>query len=274
MVRTDYSFNISKLLRYQFSMKHRQNLNFRRLTQATGILTLLLSSGSVSAQLAIISYEMERSTVTPSRPGSIVNTNVSADNLVAGEGINVKDEGAEQWAWRDWGTGISSADAALASNKYWQWGFDITGNVDIDLSTLDISIDKTSNGPDDFEIRSSVNGGSTQTLFTHDFAGSFGSAVVFDSIELTGISSLQDLVLGDSIVFTLIGFNGNAFNGGNLGIVNHGSFAGGDGLVINGNIAAVPEPHQYALIVGLSLVTIAGIQRFAKIETGRTPTKI
>ena len=236
-------------------MKHlAESSSFRK---SIILLTLLSQNIAGQAQLTIVSYEMEKSTITETRPGNVVNGNVSADNLTAGSGINPKDEGSGQWAWRDWGTGIATADSALASNKFWSWGFNVTGNVDIDLTTLDISVDKTLRGPDDFEIRAAVNGGGSSTVFTHDFAGSFGSAVDFANVDLSGFASLQNLTLGDSVEFTLIAFNGTGGTGGNLGIVNEGTFADGDGLVISGTVSPVPEPLEFSIITAVALAGLA-----------------
>lgn len=228
----------------------KENVNSLNYRCIKGILLFALLVGMAAKPNAavILSYEMEKSTVSSTIAGSTVNENISADSLTAGSALTVKDEGTGQWAWGGWTPGLSSASAAIAANEYWTWGFDVAQNVDLDLTTLDISIDRTRSGPDDFEIFVSVNGGSSSSVFTHNYNDFFGSAVDFPDIDLSGISSLQNLSNGDSVVFTLAAFNTEASSIQYLGIQNEATFAGGDGLVINGTVSPVPEPEHYAIV--------------------------
>ncbi len=220
-------------------------------------LVLLLAMLTNLKAATILTYEMEKSTITPTIAGNIVNANISADNLIGGSGLTPKDEGSGQFAFQGWTTDATAQDA-IDANDFFQWGFDITGSIDLDLTSMDISLDRTFSGPDDFEIRASVNGGASSTVFTHDFNGSFGSAQNFTNIDLTGFASLQNLTQGDSVVFLLPAFSGS---GTNLGIVNQGSFTDGDGLVINGDVTVVPEAEHYSLIFCGTLMGLGCLYR-------------
>ena len=68
------------------------------------------------------------------------------------------------------------------------------------LATMDIRLDRSGTGPDDFEIQASVNGGTAVSLLTHDFNDS-ANEVEFTNVDLSAIGALTQ---GDSVVFTLV----------------------------------------------------------------------
>jgi len=185
--------------------------------------------------------------VTSIAANANTNGNVTADDLVAGSGLNVQN--FSTFNFSGWDVGSTSFDAAVAANDFWSWGFSVTNpGVTIDLTDMAIRLDRSSSGPDDFEIQASVNGGSPSSVLTFDFMDG-ASGVTFTGVDLSGLGTV---VTGDTVVFTLAAFNSESVNGTfDLETVTSG---GTDSIQINGVITkAVPEPTT-AAILGIGLV--------------------
>lgn len=160
-----------------------------------------------------------------------VDASVSADNLEAGSGIDVLN--FSTFNFTNWDPANTSYSDAVADDEKWTWGFDVTAvATDITLSTMDIRLDRSGSGPDDFEIKASVNGGAEVSLLTHDYNDS-SSGVNFLGVD---ISALGTLSTGDSIVFTLAAFNAES-TGGTFDLETITYPGGNDSIVINGTIS-------------------------------------
>ena len=137
----------------------------------------------------------------------VVAPEVTADNLVAGTGIDV--QAFSTFNFSNWDPANTSFADAVAADEVWTWGFDVTSLVDIDLTTMDIRLDRSSTGPDDFEIQASVNGGAATTVLTYNYNdGTVG--VNFIGVDLSSIGTVSN---GDSVVFTLGAFNAESTTG-------------------------------------------------------------
>lgn len=192
----------------------------------------------------ILDYNAASSTTNPTLTATNVNSNVTADAMAGGAGITAT-SGSGSWNWRSWDTANSSYAAAVADSDIWTWGFDVTQNVQLDLTTMDIRLDRSSQGPSSFEIRASVNGGSATSLLIVPSLAVGGQD--FAAIDL---SSLGPLSQGDSVVFTLGAFNSSHINGTfELETFTSQTY----GLRINGTItAAVPEPAAIGALTGIA----------------------
>lgn len=212
-------------------------------------------AASVANAAVITQYTTAGSTT--SLAASIVDPGVTADDLVAGSGLNVQT--FSTFNFTGWNTTSTSFAAAVAENDFWTWGFDVTSSDPLDLTTMDIRLDRSGSGPDDFEIQASVNGGTPVTVLTHDYEDS-SSGVTFTGVDLSGIATLNQ---GDSVVFTLAAFNSES-NAGSFDLETVTFPGGSDSLVINGEFAtvAIPEPSSVALMmlgaVAVSAVSMRG----------------
>ncbi len=186
--------------------------------------------------VTVLEYQTAASTSNATLTPSIADSSITADLMTAGSGLTANN--GSTWNWKGWDTASTSFDAAVGANDYWTWGFDVTDNVSIDLTSMDIRLDRSGTGPDDFEIQASVNGGSAVSLLTHDY-GDSDAGVDFTGVDLTGIGLLGP---GDSLVFTLAAFNSEGTSGTfDLETVD---FNGSDprSLRIEGTVSAVPLP--------------------------------
>ncbi len=205
------------------------------------------------AQYSVADLIIQYTTVTAvtSMPPIATNPAVSGDNMVAGSGLTP--QGASTtWNFNSWNTASTSFAAAVAANDFWRWGFDVTSPVFIDLTTMDIRLDRSGTGPDDFEIQATVNGGPGFSVLSHNYNDS-ADGVNFLDVDL---SSLPVLVQGDSVEFTLGAYNSEASTGTfDLETI---TFPGGtDAIVIEGTVAAVPEAS--AFLFGGLLCGVIGV---------------
>ena len=104
--------------------------------------------------------------------------------------------------------------------------------ADVTLTGLDIRLDRSGTGPDDFEIQAAVNGGTPISITTFDYNDS-DAGVNFENLSL---AALGDLSAGDSVVFTLGAFNSES-TGGSFDIENNGGI--GINILGTSSIAAL-----------------------------------
>jgi hypothetical protein len=194
----------------------------------------------VFAQASVADLIIQYSTANGVTSMAPVATNpaVSGDNMIAGSGLATQSGGT--WNFSQWNIASTSFAAAVAANDFWSWGFDVTSLALIDLTTMDVRLDRSTTGPDDFEIQASVNGGPGITVLTHNYNDS-DTAVNFLNVDL---STLPLLVQGDSVVFTLGAFNSEAA-GGTFDLETITFPGGTDAIVIEGTVVAVPEASAF-----------------------------
>jgi hypothetical protein len=183
-----------------------------------------------------------------------VNPAVAGTNLEAGSGLAVQT--FSTFNFSDWDPSNASYADAVADDEVFTWGFTVTDALaTIDLTTLDIRVDRSGTGPDDFEVRVAVNAGPETTVLTHDY-GDTTSGVNFLGVDLSAISGLG---LGDTVTFTLGAFNAESAAGTfDLETI---TFPGGnDSIVVSGDITVIPEPST-ALLLGMGLAALGGRRR-------------
>ena len=206
----------------------------------------MLFGSTANADDIIVEYTTAGSTT--SLAAGQADANVAADNLDAGSGLNVQT--FSTFNFTGWDTASTTFEQAVAANDFWSWGFDVTAaGAVISLTEMNIRLDRSGSGPDDFEIRGSVNGGAAVTLLTHDYNDS-SSGVTFTDVD---ISALGTVSTGDSVEFVLAAFNSESAAGSfDLETV---TFPGGtDSLQILGNVSVVPEPSSAIVLAAGALV--------------------
>jgi hypothetical protein len=213
------------------------------------LFAILLSLAFVTQANAamIVEYGADTSTGFVTLPDANA-AEVTPANLIAGSGL--VDASGGTWNFSGWDTASTSFAAAVAANDNWTWGFTVSDDVNIDLTTMDIRLDRSGTGPDDFEIQASVNAGTPITVLSHNFNDSDAS------LDFLGVSlaSLGTLSLGDVVTFTLGAYNSEGTGGTfDMETINFGG-GGTYGLIINGDVSAViPEPSS----VLMSLMAIS-----------------
>lgn len=220
-----------------------------RTTLALAIATFSASASAIS----LLEYAVVAATANATMPASVVNSNVTATVVTPGAGITAN--AGATWNFAGW-NGTSFADAVSKGDT---WTFSMTANADIDLTTLDIRLDRSNTGPGDFEIRASVNGGAPVTLLSGTALNTAGAD--FLNVDISALS----LTSGDTVAFTLAAFNASNVTAGTFDLETINFSSGGTyGLRINGDLATtapaptqVPVPAAALALLGLSLAGIA-----------------
>jgi hypothetical protein len=217
----------------------------------------LLISGIACAMVSQVSGDILVQYLTAGSTDTLipnfVNAAVSGDNLMSGSGLT--QQTFSTFNSQGWDVASTTFEAAVAANDYWSWGFDVTApGTTITLTTADFRLDRSSTGPEDVEIRATINGSSEVSLFTFNYAGGT-SGVTFTDVDISALGSVST---GDSVEFVLAAFNSSAETGSfDLETV---TFPGGsDSMVINGTV--VPEPSTIAAILGLFALGFVVVRR-------------
>ncbi|MCA9152607.1 MAG: hypothetical protein KDA92_25060 [Planctomycetales bacterium] len=145
--------------------------------------------------------------------------------LVRGEGLSP-------------GTGgtFNSSGWTEEPTDYLEWGW--SSSQPINLSDLDLRYDRSSSGPAVVDIQLSVNGGAFQSIF-HDSDVNVSGEDNFD-IDLSAFTSVS------SAAFRLFG-TGASSGAGTFDIEPLSGVSPARGIVVNGSVAAVPEPSSFVL---------------------------
>ncbi len=140
----------------------------------------------------------------------------------------------------------TSFAAAVADGEAWTWGFDVTAAVNIGLTTMDLRVTRGNSGPDDFEIRGSVNGGTPISLLTYDFNDSTANPRWKD-LDISGLGTVTQ---GDSVEFTLAAFNAEQefADAASFWMLTFPPPLTGDPWTVRGTITAIPEPVALVLV--------------------------
>lgn len=200
----------------------------------------ILAASALSANATVLVQYGTAGSTTSLAPVT-VNAAVSAANLNAGSGIDVL--AFSTFNFTNWDPANTSFADAVADDEVWTWGFTADAVSNIDLTTMDIRLDRSGSGPDDFEIKVSVGGAAGVSVLTHDF-GDSSAGVNFLDVDLSGIT----VAAGQEVIFTLAAFNAES-TGGTFDLETITFPGGNDGIVINGNVSPVPVPAAAWLLL-------------------------
>lgn len=189
-----------------------------------------------------------------------VATNLTAGGLTRGSGISTSGSGAAN-AWG--GTGFeqapnnSTAALGLAAGDFAT--FQVTAAAGYQLSLSDIgayNIRRSGTGPTSGQWQYQVGAGAFVDIGTTITWGTTTTSAgnSKSSIDLSGISALQNVAAGTTVTFRVINF-GSTGTGGTWYFNDPADTTAND-LTVNGSLLAVPEPSSLALlaICGLGLL--------------------
>jgi len=205
---------------------------------------IVAALASDSEAVLIAEYQTAASGSNATLTASATDASIVADVMAAGPGIGTAS--GSTWNWNQWGnstTPFTSFETAVSGGDFWTWGFDVSAPMTVvSLTDMELRLDRSGTGPNEGEIRASINGGTEVSLLTFDY-GNSDSGVDFTGIDL---STLGPLTTGDSIEFTLAAWgadSGGISTGGTFDLETI-DFGGSDprALRINGVVAAIPEP--------------------------------
>jgi len=180
--------------------------------------------GALPAQAEmIVAYDASNSPTGAAATEWLAGTTASA--LIRGSGLGA-------------GTGatFNSSGWSDEPTDYLEWGW--SSSVPLDLSDLDIRYDRSTSGPSVIGIQLSINGGGYTSIFSDA------------SVNVNGEDNLDiDLSAFDRVTsasFRLFG-SGASSGTGTLDIEPLTGISPDRGIVVNGTVAAVPEPGGFEL---------------------------
>ena len=239
----------------------------KKLALGGGVLSLLLASAAPAA--VVLDYDLTGATTTAPADWSPTTTDpgITGAQLTRGPGV-VAAGLTNGFSSDNWTLGSSSA-TAQTNGDYYQWGLTVQSGFEADLSTLDFSIRRSAtNAPTNYEVYASFDGftssyGTPVSTFQYlgRSSGTAPTTVVpgqwmttdtpgqnagnpITTIDLTGVSALQDIAAGSTVTFRLIVW-GDLAGAADTNTVALGRV---DGPEIGGTVTAIPEPAGIALL--------------------------
>lgn len=184
---------------------------------------------------------------TTSLAASSSDASVTPNNLTAGTGIDVQN--FSTFNFTNWDPANTSAQDAIDDDETWRFGFNALANIA--LTTLDIRLDRSGTGPDNFELFAAIDMGPRTSILSFDFNDAT-AGVNFLNVDLSSFS----LTAGQSMGFLLAAYNSESTSG----TFDLETFSGDVALRISGDVAAVPVPAAVWLF-GSAMMGLAGVRR-------------
>ena len=207
---------------------------------------------SANAQL-LLGWDLEGE----SSPGTSLADNIAAGlqtggtlNTLSRTGLGVN-SGFNSFNSNTW----NLTDTFDQTNKYISFTLAPTSGNQVTLTSLEYAINGSNTGPRNGRWGFSLDGGSTFT-FQPDFF------VTNPAPTSLAIWDFADVTTANAVEFRFWTFGTVSINGGTstaAGTTRIANISGND-LILNGSVAAIPEPQAIALLVG-SLAAIAIFRR-------------
>ena len=220
----------------------------KNMMMKSAILAAAFAVASTAAQaITLVSFEgVNGATVngTDEAPG------VTQFNL--GRSIGLTQNAGLTFNSRDWEEGVDKL-TALANNNAIFWGLVIDASSPYDLTTLEIDYDRSNTGPTSMAIDLFIDNVFQAEVFSNNAVANSASQTA--TVDLSAFSNVT------GAVFFRLSAWGASSALGTFDIEN--DLAGGRGIIISGEVAAVPLPAGLPLLAG-SLALLAGLRRRQK----------
>lgn len=194
-------------------------------------------SSTLVGNAGIVTFDVSSQPGNQASTSPVVAPNVFATSLVRGPGLNTA-------------SGIGSFNASgfttmpsIDLTDYFQFTVTAAPGYALDLEELVLGERRSLTGVREFQIRTSLD---QFTTFTSQYSFSVpdSDALRDHSISLTGLSGVTD-----TVDIRIYGFAAES-SAGTWRLVHHSDYGG---IVLNGTVAAVPEPSS-ALLFGTAMM--------------------
>lgn len=241
----------------------------------TAVFAMAVSAAANAA--VIVDYDLTGLTTTApaSTSATAVGVGITGHELTRGPGVEAAGL-TNGFSADNWTLGSSLA-TAIASDEYYQFGFDVDATHRVSLSTFDTSLRRSAvNGPDNFHLFASFDGFATpgfEVASWNYFGRNSGTApnpvtpfqwMTTDTPGQGNGNPITPQLLSDDPQLLNIGPNTSVtFRlyvwGDNDGAADSNTVALGriDGPTIEGVITQVPEPASMLLVCGVAMLGLA-----------------
>ncbi len=226
----------------------------RRLSIVGYLLLSVALAADLNADFVIVGYNSTNPNGSNGPPSPNLNAAESqfVTPLQLSRGAGVNPNQGITFNSNNWST-ASTVD--LSSDKYIQWGW--SGSTQsLDLSSMTLQYDRSNSGPTRLAIAVSINGGLFSSIFTDN------SVFVGDDTNAISLASFRSV---NSATFRLFGFNASSTSG-TLDIERFTTDPDPSrGIVVRGDITAVPEPSSFILVAALMVLALPAVRRNASL---------
>lgn len=216
----------------------------KRLTiVAVAIFSVLLLSSSIFGQIVIGGFNTSTQTGgtnnfgTSPLPPSTVATNAAVGGLTRGSGVSTTGTGAARAMG---GVAFNTADAAasIAANKFFTFTVKANSGYTLSLSSINpFDYRRSTTGPPSGLVQYQINGGAFVDITTVSFTSTASTGGSIPSINLSGITALQNLPDTSTVTFRIVPYGASASTGTFYFFDVANSTA--DDLAVNGTLSAV-----------------------------------
>lgn len=184
--------------------------------------------------------------------------NVSVVGLTRGAGVQTTQTAATR-AWGGHGFDAANVAAALTANDFATCG--VAANAGYRVSFTAVSrfdYRRSSSGPTTGVLQYQVGAGSFVSVATNAYASTSSSGAVLPTIDLSGISALQNVGPGTNVTFRLVNFGGTAATG--TWYVYDQAVSTAPDFAITGSVTPLAGPPASAPVLTLFSVTNSQMQ--------------
>ncbi len=222
----------------------------RRLLIVGYLLLSVVLATDLRAEVVIVGYNSTNPNGSNGAPSPNLNAAesqfVTALQLSRGAGLTANQGVAFNSS--NWST---ETTVNLNSNKYLQWGWSASSQL-LDLNSMTLQYDRSNTGPTKLAIAVSINGGVFQSIFSDD------DVFVGDETHTISLSNFRSVT---SATFRLFAFNAPVTTG-TLDIERFTTDPDPSrGIVVRGDITAVPEPGSFIMVAALMVLGLVATLR-------------
>ncbi|NDE11117.1 MAG: hypothetical protein EBZ95_11225, partial [Chitinophagia bacterium] len=171
---------------------------------------------------------------------STSNSNVTNGALIRGSGIVTTGSAAAR-GWGGLGFNYTTADLAIAANRFATFSTNVNSGYSMTLSSLNpFGYRVSSTGASSVALQYQINSGSFTTITTFTSLSTSSSGSTFPTIDLTGIAELQNLPSNSVVTFRIVPFGASGATG-TFYIYDNANTTSND-LVLNGFVSQLPAP--------------------------------
>jgi endonuclease/exonuclease/phosphatase family metal-dependent hydrolase len=204
---------------------------------SSATLTVTGSSGGGSGLVVAWDVNGQSNFGTQGLSATQVATGVTnTPGLTRGSGVGTSGSAAANaWGGNNW---ASTSSAGISGNEFVTFGVKVGNGKTLSLSSIDLFYRHSSTGPTSGYWQYQVNGGAWSLIgdFANEFPSTSSSGATMAELKLNGVSGLQSLSAGTSVVFRLVPY-GATGSAGTWYVYN----TTGNDLVVNGTIGIAPQ---------------------------------